>query len=314
MMVSHRELPPTLNAPAAPLVSVGIPTFNRSTMLRRAVESVRAQQYPNLEIIISDNASTDDTQQWCEHMAAQDTRVRYFRQPTNVGATANFAQVFRCATGDFHMLLGDDDWLEPSYVGQCSRVLLEQPDVAVACGTPRMYGGDSYLYQGRKMNLLQASGPARVTAYFWQVGENVPFHGLIRRELLIQVPSVPEQLGGDWIFVAWLAMRGKIRTLETTWINKSAHGTTGSWQKVVRQMRLPGYAAQVPYLVIIASVFRDIAWVSPVYAPLGRAGRFALACMSAVVLTGKFSLWSVGVVAKRIWFRFTQRPFPLRAS
>ena len=71
-----------------PLVSVGIPTFNRLIMLRRAVDSALSQDYPNLEVVISDNASTDGTQAWCEQLARRDSRVRYVRQPNTRDAGA----------------------------------------------------------------------------------------------------------------------------------------------------------------------------------------------------------------------------------
>src|SRR5229473_2324672 len=105
---------------SAPLVTIGLPTYNRASELKRAVESVLAQDYSNLELVISDNASTDDTQLVCERFCAQDNRIRYIRQPTNRGAAANFHEVLQRAGGEFFMWLGDDDWLDSSYVAQCA--------------------------------------------------------------------------------------------------------------------------------------------------------------------------------------------------
>jgi glycosyltransferase involved in cell wall biosynthesis len=297
-----------------PLVSVGIPTFNRLIMLRRAVESVLAQDYPNLEVVISDNASTDGTPTWCEEIARRDRRVRFVRQPTNVGAFANFARVFELSRGGLYMVLGDDDWLDPSYVSRCSNVLLADPELATVCGTPRMYRDDEFLYQGRKMNLVQGTSTERLAAYFWQVGENVPFHGLMRRTVLMSLPAVPQVLAGDWLFVAWLAFLGKIRTLDDTTIHKSVRGTTGSWEKIASHTRLGSLATKIPYVLIMNAVFEDIAWASPVYASAGQLGRLWLASVATAVLLGKFALWSAGVIVKRVWYRFTEQPFPLRAG
>jgi glycosyltransferase involved in cell wall biosynthesis len=302
-----------LDSNGDPLVSVGIPTFNRLEMLRRAVESVLAQDYVNIELVISDNASTDGTQAWCESLARRDSRVRYVRQATNLGAIANFSKAFRCARGSLYMVLGDDDWLETTYVSHCCHVLLGRSDLAVVCGTPRIYLEDHFLHEGRKMNLLQPSGAARVVAYLWQVGENVPFHGLMRREMLTTVPPMPEVLAGDWLFIAWLAFTGKIKTLENTSINKSVAGTTGNWAKISRHTRLRLVSAKIPYLLIMGIVARDIGWASPVYAPAGRLGRVWLACLATAALLCKFALWSAAVIAKSLWYRFTTRSFPLRA-
>src|SRR5947207_15595620 len=99
-----------------PLVSIGLPTFNRVATLRRTVESVLAQDYAHIELIISDDASTDGTQEYGEEVSRHDRRVQYIRQAVNIGLTANYAEVFRRSTGAFYMALADDDWLEPTYV------------------------------------------------------------------------------------------------------------------------------------------------------------------------------------------------------
>ncbi len=69
-----------------PLVSIGIPTYNRASVLRRAVESALTQDHTNLELVISDNASTDETEAVCQEFCERDNRVRYIRQKTNRGS------------------------------------------------------------------------------------------------------------------------------------------------------------------------------------------------------------------------------------
>jgi hypothetical protein len=120
-------------------------------------------------------------------------------------------------------------------------------------------------------------------------------------------------LAGDWLFVASLVFLGKIRTLDDTAINKAVTGTTGDWAKIVRHTRLPSFSARIPYLIIIGTVFRDIAWESPVYARAGTLGRLRIACVAMAVLVAKFTVWSAAVAAKKSWYRFTTRPFPIRA-
>ena len=95
-----------------PLVSIGIPTYNRERLIGRAIESALNQDYPNIEIVISDNASTDATSEVCRRYAQEQPNVRYVRQPRNLGAIRNFDAVLRQSSGQFFMWLGDDDWLE----------------------------------------------------------------------------------------------------------------------------------------------------------------------------------------------------------
>ncbi|MEA2274445.1 MAG: hypothetical protein QOI98_3153, partial [Solirubrobacteraceae bacterium] len=111
-----------------PLVSVGLPTFNRAALLKRAIESVLAQDYSNLELIISDNGSPDETQQVCEEFCARDSRVKYIRQLSNRGPRANFLEVLHQARGEFFVCLGDDDWLDSSYISLCTQKLMENAD------------------------------------------------------------------------------------------------------------------------------------------------------------------------------------------
>ena len=116
------------------LVSVGIPTRNRVALLERAVRSVLVQEGTELEIIVSDNASTDGTRDLCEELSAADPRIRILRHPTDIGAEANFRAVLDDARGPLFMWLADDDWIDPGYIAECAAVLDQNPDHVVACG------------------------------------------------------------------------------------------------------------------------------------------------------------------------------------
>jgi glycosyltransferase involved in cell wall biosynthesis len=122
-------------APEHPRISLIIPTFNRAAMLAEAVASALAQTWPNLEIIVSDNASEDAT---AELMAGfqGDPRLRYHRNPTNVGMVGNWRQAVRdLATGDFFLILSDDDLLlDPDYLAKVARIIREHPEVVLVYG------------------------------------------------------------------------------------------------------------------------------------------------------------------------------------
>ncbi|MEZ5865821.1 MAG: glycosyltransferase family 2 protein [Geminicoccaceae bacterium] len=72
-----------------PTVSIGVPVYNGENFLGEAIESVLAQSFTDFELILCDNASTDRTKAICEDYAARDPRIRYYRNPRNVGAAAN---------------------------------------------------------------------------------------------------------------------------------------------------------------------------------------------------------------------------------
>jgi glycosyltransferase involved in cell wall biosynthesis len=113
-----------------PLVSVVIPTYNRPDYLREALSSVVAQRYRNLEIIVQDNASPADIEAVVEGF--HDPRIRFVRNAENIGQFANFATVFRRATGKYVACLSDDDIWEEDYLSTLVPRLEADPDLAVA--------------------------------------------------------------------------------------------------------------------------------------------------------------------------------------
>ena len=115
-----------------PLVSIGVPVFNGEKTLRRALDALLAQDYPNLEIIISDNASTDGTGAIAAEYAARDKRVKYFRAEKNSGAIWNFNRVFALASGKYFMWAASDDQRDHSFVRACVEKLEACPN-AVLC-------------------------------------------------------------------------------------------------------------------------------------------------------------------------------------
>lgn len=109
------------NSETAPLVSVVIPTFNRSALLVRAIRSVQQQTYQNLEIIVVDDASSDNTAQAVA--AIQDSRIRYVRHASNRGGSAARNTGIREAAGEYIAFLDDDDEWEPQKTEEQLRAL-----------------------------------------------------------------------------------------------------------------------------------------------------------------------------------------------
>ena len=108
-----------------PLVSVGIPTFNRPDGLAATLSNIRRQTYQNLEIIVSDNASSDPrvSEIVCE-AARNDSRISFYREPVNRGAKANFESVLAKSSGVFFMWAADDDAWSDEFIERCVGVHL----------------------------------------------------------------------------------------------------------------------------------------------------------------------------------------------
>jgi hypothetical protein len=116
-----------------PLVSVGIPTFNRPDGLRRTLSCIAQQTYRHLEIVVSDNHSSDPrVAEVCREFGARDARIRLHRQATNLGPTENFRFVLRQASGKYFMWAADDDSWEPRFIESLVALLERDPNVGVA--------------------------------------------------------------------------------------------------------------------------------------------------------------------------------------
>lgn len=113
--------------PRSPLVSIAVPTRNRATVLRESLQNICGQDYPRLEILISDNCSTDDTEQVCRAASAADSRIRYIRQDGNIGIHGNHNFCMDQARGEFLCFFHDHDRRDRRFIGKHVEFLQRHP-------------------------------------------------------------------------------------------------------------------------------------------------------------------------------------------
>lgn len=116
----------------SPLVSIGMPVYNGEKYIRQALDSLMSQTYKNFELIISDNASTDETRKICEEYAKRDKRIKYMQQKENTGDTNNFKFVLEQATGEYFMWASHDDLWEPTCISELCSLLSSVPSAVLA--------------------------------------------------------------------------------------------------------------------------------------------------------------------------------------
>jgi glycosyltransferase involved in cell wall biosynthesis len=266
---------------AEPLVSVGVPTYNRVAKLARAAESVLAQTHREVELVISDNASSDGTDSLGRQLCERDQRVRYLRSEVNRGPTANFNALFGELRGEYVMLLSDDDWLDEDYVAVCLAELRRRPDLVLACGRARYFRDAAPAGGGVQLQLEQDSPSRRVRTYLRDVDENGVFYGLMSRAALHRAAPLRNVLGNDWLLAAAVAAQGKIATLTTTAVNRELGGTSADFGKLAATLQLPRWQARIPHLVIAWEVFEDVAWRARAYRDLPAPQRAWLALAGA---------------------------------
>lgn len=117
-------------ATSEPLVSICLPVYNGGGLIFRALESATRQTYRTIEIVVVDNASTDNTGEVVKRYAARDSRVRYVRNEFNIGPTRNFLKALELARGTYAQFLGHDDWLSRDYLEIGVRNFIQHPNTA----------------------------------------------------------------------------------------------------------------------------------------------------------------------------------------
>jgi glycosyltransferase involved in cell wall biosynthesis len=236
---------------AKPLVSIGLPTYNGERYLREALECLVSQDYENLEILVSDNASTDETASIAMAFAARDPRVRLIRETTNKGPAENFNRVFRETSGPLFMWAADDDRWEPSYVSACVAALASDPSAVLACTRLRFLGDiDDPVYKQQfalfdNPDLSSLSVERRVRELLSRYGWYA-IYGLIRRDVLAQTRLFTSAFGPDVILLVELAMRGPFVLVTDALFHyrlvASPRPDRDAWEEIVARERSVPYS------------------------------------------------------------------------
>lgn len=177
------------------LISIGIPTYNRAGSLKRTLELLQSQTYKNLEIIISDNASSDDTGKICRQMTAKDQRIKYFKQAANVGMINNYQYVLRMSRGKYFMWAADDDWWDPTFIEELHRGLSSRPHHGAAMSSVRREYDDHALHSiisfAEKGDVTEMEYAELFKFMVWGKPVHIFLYGLFRTELLKKVLRRP---------------------------------------------------------------------------------------------------------------------------
>lgn len=201
-----------------PRVSIGIPVYNGANYLPEALDSVLAQTVSNFELIISDNASTDGTQQICQHYAEGDDRIKYLRQEKNVGAAQNFNLLVDRAKSAYFRWACHDDILHPRCLEASIEILDEHPDVVLAYSESVMIGADGGVLEDdifpiRGLHLLQDAPHERLKEYLWKYihgGLCNPLYGVMRTTVLANTSRIKPYPASDLALLGELALAGKL--------------------------------------------------------------------------------------------------------
>jgi glycosyltransferase involved in cell wall biosynthesis len=194
-----------------PRVSIGLPVYNGEKYLEETLRSLQAQTFRDFELVISDNASDDRTQDICRTYAAGDPRIRYFRNPSNIGLAKNFGRVVELATAAYFKLANADDISAPTLVEKCVAVLDREPDVVLCYGQTTLIDGSGDVLRpyDDRLNLPEPRAAERFDTAVRSIGLVNVLQGVIRTAPLRRTGLLGTYLGSDVVLVAELALYGK---------------------------------------------------------------------------------------------------------
>ena len=216
----------TSSPETSPLVSVGLPVYNGENYIVEAIHSVLGQTLTDLELIIQDNASTDRTEEICRALQAKDSRIRYFRNPRNLGAAPNYNLTYSLARGRYFKWLAHDDRIEPGYLEAAVATLEAQPDVVLCNSVVRYIDGEGAYVGVYDSGLARADDPSPSRRFAWLVLSShscVDFFGLTRRASLKNSLLHGSFHGADRAFLAQMALRGRLVQLPEPLVEMREH-------------------------------------------------------------------------------------------
>jgi len=225
-----------------PLISIGIPVYNGEKFLSTAIDSILGQTFQDFELIISDNGSTDRTDEICKKYAANDERIRYYRYDHNRGAAWNFNNTFTLATGDYFKWAAADDVCEPMYLESCLKADRSDPEAVLAFswgdgiddqGTPikglvlddylNLTSSDPRMRYHALMEMFQRSGK-RVSAW-----KGTYIFGLIQSDALRKTRLIGNYIGADTTLLIELILLGKFCEVPDCLLSMRRHDQSFSW-------------------------------------------------------------------------------------
>lgn len=203
---------------AVPRLSIGLPVYNGANYLAESLDALLGQTYEDFELIISDNASTDGTATICRKYCVQDPRLRYIRQPHNIGSAANHNFVFQQAQGQLFKWAAADDLYARDLLQRCVGALDEHPDIVLAHSWTAAIDDSGNVTQALEYPLAtdSLSAPERFRSMLFGSDDGDDYgliraddeYGVIRAEVLRKIPPQGSYYHSDRTLMAEIALHG----------------------------------------------------------------------------------------------------------
>jgi glycosyltransferase involved in cell wall biosynthesis len=217
-------------ASSIPRLSVGLPVYNGERYLAGSIESLIGQSYEDFELIISDNSSTDGTANICRFYEKADSRIRYFRQPTNVGLSANHNFVVEQARGELFKWASYDDLYARELLERCVNALDARPQVVLAHSWSARVDNSGNVTKAIVYQLATASphAPERFRSLLFDRGGD-DIYGVVRMSAMRRALPYESYHRSDRTFVTKLGLQGPFyQVADWLYFRRSHAGQAGA--------------------------------------------------------------------------------------
>jgi glycosyltransferase involved in cell wall biosynthesis len=256
----------------SPRVSLGLPVYNGENFLAETLKAIQSQTFGDFELIISDNASTDGTEEISRSFAAQDERIRYSRNGRNVGIVRNFNVLQQLASGEFFKWAAHDDLLSPDYLEKCVDVLDNDDSVVMVSPRPKLVDerGEALPFDEAQRSYVAPHGElvppipsapgtsaesplTRFRAVVLELTSslsNAYTFGLFRSQTLAQSPLFDTYVGSEKVLLAQIALKGKLFEIPEelfSWRIHPGHAGIATVTEVTKRMD-PNWSGRITFM------------------------------------------------------------------
>ncbi|HEX3625628.1 MAG TPA: glycosyltransferase family 2 protein [Verrucomicrobiae bacterium] len=213
-----------------PAISIGLPVFNGENRIGKALDSILNQDFQDFEVVICDNASTDNTRSICLDYAQSDGRVRYFRNETNIGVNPNHDRVFHLSKGKYFAWFADDLEYLPGMLSRCFQAIKSAPPsvVLVYSKCDMIFDGQSVGAERGSFETRGHTPQERLKALIRHATMVNQFFGLAKREILAKTQLNGRYASSDYVLLAELAMLGELWELPEVLIRRQVDSNRGT--------------------------------------------------------------------------------------
>ena len=217
-----------------PLVSIGMPVYNGERFLCQSLDSILAQTCKDFELLISDNASSDRTQEICREYATKDGRIRYMRNSINVGAAKNYNNLLELSSGRYFRWAPADDLFAPTSLEQCVTVLETNQDVVLCYPKTALIDESGHTIEPYEDRLdLRSSDPSDRFRRALQIGMANAIYGLMRSNILKNIVPMGNYPSADVDLLIELCLYGRFFEIPEALFFRRMHANAYSSIKTV---------------------------------------------------------------------------------